>query len=305
MKQLISDFIHYLKTEKYSNNSIENHQLDLFHFEQWLGQGQLVAKEKMVSIDKEKIEQYMLYLGEKCKARTVARNLSSLKLFFQYLVQIRTIERNPARKVKFPEIDYDLPEILSSKEVIALLEAPPEHHFLGIRDRAMLEFAYSSGAKIQEIINLDIDDLMLEEGIAQIRNKRIRFVPISKKAKERLIIYLEGGARQYYLRGSHSKCLFISQQGKRLHRVTFWDIVKRHAKSAGITQRINPRILRHSFAAHLIEQGMDLTAISTLFGYASLDATMKYAHINRPHYDQVFQEKHPRGQKMSQQLLQK
>ena len=195
-----------------------------------------------------------------------------------------------------------MPQILSSQDVIALLETPPQYHFLGMRDRAMLEFAYSSGAKIEEKINLNVDDLMLEEGIATIRGQRMRLVPISQKAKESLEIYLNEGSRQYYLRGSDTKCLFLSQQGKRLHRVSFWNIVKRHAKAAGITQPINPRILRHSFAAHLIKQGMDLTAIRTLFGYVSLDATMKYAHINRPHYDTVFHNKHPRGQNMSQKL---
>ncbi len=302
MKQLIADFIQYLKIKKYSNHSIESHQLDLFHFEQWLGEGQVVSKTDVANVALPMLQKYMNDLESRCKPRTVARHLSSLKLFFHFLVQIQAVQYNPMRNIKFPEIEYELPEVLSAKEVIALLEAPPKYHFLGIRDRAMLEFAYSTGAKIEEIINLDVDDLLLEEGVAKIKGKRMRLVPISKKAKECLEVYLNEGSRQYYLKGSASKCLFVSQQSKRLHRVSFWNIVKRHAQTAGITKRINPRILRHSFASHLIEQGMDLTTIRTLFGYVSLDATMQYAHINRPHYDTVFHDKHPRGQNMSQKL---
>ena len=179
---------------------------------------------------------------------------------------------------------------------MSLLESPSLDHYLGLRDRAMLELLYSSGLKVKELLGLDIEDLFLDLEFLKIRSKRERMVPITKKAVQVLCKYLSG-AREQRLLNPNDPCLFPGRNGTRLTRVGFWAVIKKHAKRSGINSRINPRILRHSFAVHLLQNGIDLSDIKELFGYVSLDATLQYAHINRPDFVKVYHELHPRGRK--------
>ena len=301
MQPLVLEFLDSLHTKKYSTNSIQSHRLDLRKFLKWLeldeedsdSQKLLVQIRKLSSDD---IENYLAFLRESYKPRTLARHISSLRLFLDHLELSGLIKTSPAHHIRFPEIIPDAPEILSTEEVVKLLEAPSLDHYLGLRDRAMLELLYSSGLKVNELLGLDVEDLFLDLEFLKVRSKRERMVPITSTAVEVLRPYLDQ-ARAGRLLHPEDSCLFPGRNGTRMSRVGFWSMIKKHALRAGITSRINPRILRHSFAVHLLQNGIDLTDIKQLFGYVSLDATLQYAHVNRPDFFKVYHEHHPRGEK--------
>ncbi len=300
MDQLIAQFIEYLQTKKYSVNSIQNHRLDLLRFKGWLEGKGAITLSRLRTLHSEEIQAYADTLEQTVKPRTVARHLSSLRLFFDHLEQQGLIEVSPLDLIKFPQIDYAPPEMLSPEETIALLEAPSLSHYLGLRDRSLLELSYSSGLKIKELLNLDIEDLFLDLGFLKVHGKRERMIPMTSKAVEVLRVYLET-ARLPRLLNKEDPCLFPNRNGVRMTRIGFWNMVKKQARRAGIQANITPRMLRHSFAMHLIQNGMDLTSIKTLFGYATLNATSQYAHVNTPDYSKTFHQFHPRGQKHTQE----
>jgi integrase/recombinase XerD len=244
----------------------------------------------------EDLETYLNYLRQSYKPRTLARHISTLKLFLDHLELQGLIKKSPAHQLRFPEVMPEAPEILSPEEVVALLESPSLDHYLGLRDRAMLELLYSSGLKVNELLGLDVEDLFLDLEFLKVRSKRERMVPITIKAVQVLRTYLEE-ARENRLLNPNDPCLFPGRNGTRMTRVGFWAMIKKHAQRSGISSRINPRILRHSFAVHLLQNGIDLSDIKELFGYVSLDATLQYAHINRPDFVKVYHELHPRGRK--------
>ena len=301
MQQLVSDFLDSLYNKKYAPNSIQSHRLDLRKFLKWLeidednyDSQELLKKIRRLNL--EDLETYLNYLRQSYKPRTLARHISTLKLFLDHLELQGLIKKSPAHQLRFPEVLPEAPEILSPEEVVSLLESPSLDHYLGLRDRAMLELLYSSGLKVNELLGLDVEDLFLDLEFLKVRSKRERMVPITIKAVQVLRNYLEE-ARENRLLNPKDSCLFPGRNGTRMTRVGFWAMIKKHAQRSGISSRINPRILRHSFAVHLLQNGIDLSDIKELFGYVSLDATLQYAHINRPDFVKVYHELHPRGRK--------
>jgi len=301
MSQLVSEFLDSLNNKKYSPNSIQSHRLDLRKFIKWLkvdentcDNQELIKKIRRLNLDD--LETYLNYLSQSYKPRTLARHISTLKLFLDYLELQGLIKKSPAHQLRFPEVIPEAPEILSPEEVVALLESPSLDHYLGLRDRAMLELIYSSGLKVNELLGLDVEDLFLELKFLKVRSKRERMVPITIKAVQVLRKYIKE-ARENRILVPNDPCLFPGRNGTRMTRVGFWAMIKKHAQRSGISSRINPRILRHSFAVHLLQNGIDLSDIKELFGYVSLDATLQYAHINRPDFVKVYHELHPRGRK--------
>jgi len=303
MQQLVSDFLDSLYNKNYAPNSIQSHRLDLRKFINWLEKdeenydSQELLK-KIRSLNLEDLEDYLNYLRKYYKPSTLARHISTLKLFLDHLELQGMIKKSPAHQLRFPEVMPEAPEILSPEEIVALLESPSLDHYLGLRDRAMLELLYSSGLKVNELLGLDVEDLFLDLEFLKVRSKRERMVPITIKAVQVLRTYLKE-ARENRLLNPKDPCLFPGRNGTRMTRVGFWAMIKKHAQRSGISSRINPRILRHSFAVHLLQNGIDLSDIKELFGYVSLDATLQYAHINRPDFVKVYHELHPRGRKHS------
>ncbi len=301
MKPLVTEFLDTLRNKKYAPNSIQSHRLDLRKFLQWLETDEdnydsQELLEKIRKLSPEDLESYLNNLRQSYKPRTLARHISSLKLFLDHLELSGLIKISPAHQLRFPEVLPEAPEILSPPEVVALLESPSLDHYLGLRDRAMLELLYSSGLKVNELLGLDVEDLFLDLEFLKVRSKRERMVPITTKAVEVLRNYLEQ-ARENRLLNPDDSCLFPGRNGTRMTRVGFWAMIKKHAQRCGISSCINPRILRHSFAVHLLQNGIDLSDIKELFGYVSLDATLQYAHVNRPDFVKVYHELHPRGRK--------
>ena len=291
---LLQEFLNLLREKKYSENSLHSHRLDLQKYLDWLGDGGEVRLEQLQVLKPADIQDYVEYLYQDYKPSTIARHLSSLKLFLNDLELSGKIRTNPVHRVRYPEVIADAPQTLSADEVIKLLETPDPAHYLGLRDRAILELLYSSGLKVKELLNLNVEDLFLNMSFLKVRGKRERMVPMTDKAVEALEEYLQS-AREQRLLNKSDPCLFPGRNGTRMSRMGFWVMIRKHAKKAGIENPINGRILRHSFAAHLLENGMDLPDIQDLFGYVSLDSTLQYAHINRPDYFEVFQRCHPMG----------
>lgn len=298
---LIAPFLQHLQSQQYSENSLQSHRLDLRRFLAWLepeeGSSPLP---RLKHLALEQLEAYQEDLGQHYKQRTVARHLSSLKLFLDFWVSQGSIPLNPVHQLRFPEIVPEPLEMLTLWEVQALLEAPSLDHYLGLRDRTMLELLYACGLKVSELLGLNVGSLFLDLGFIKVYRKQVRMVPLLPRTSELLQRYLSE-AREGRLLSTDDPCLFPGRNGTRMSRMGFWAMVRKHAQRAGIEKPLNPRMLRHSFAMHLLQNGMDLTDIRDLFGYVSLDATLQYAHVNRPDFEEEYHRYHPRGEHYQKQ----
>jgi integrase/recombinase XerD len=292
MNRLVLQFTAQLHLKNYSPSSIQNHRLDLLRFKSWLEEQELATLPRIQTLDAERILAYQGHLAKRLKPRSINRHLSSLRLFFRFLEESGQIRINPMDNVVFPKSVPPLPTMLLPSEVAALLEAPDERHYLGLRDKAMLEALYSTGVKLNELIALDAASLELDMGFLRVDGKRQRMVPLTDKAVALLRRYLAECRPQRVLH-PQEPCLFPGRNGTRISRVGVWKLIKKYAQKAGIQRNFNPRTLRHAFAIHLILGGMDLDAIKFLFGYKKLEATALYAHVNTPDFKAAYQAYHP------------
>ena len=292
MNRLVLQFTAQLHLKNYSPSSIQNHRLDLLRFKSWLEEQELATLPRIQTLDAEHILAYQVHLAKRLKPRSINRHLSSLRLFFRFLEESGQIRINPMDNVVFPKVVPPLPTMLLPSEVAALLEAPDESHYLGLRDKAMLEVLYSTGVKLNELIALDATSLELDMGFVRVDGKRHRMVPLTDKAVSLLRRYLSDCRPQRVLH-PEELCLFPGRNGTRISRVGVWKLIKKYAQKAGIQRNFNPRTLRHAFAIHLILGGMDLDAIKFLFGYKKLEATALYAHVNTPDFKAAYQAYHP------------
>jgi integrase/recombinase XerD len=292
MNRLILQFAADLHLQRYSQNSVQNHRLDLLRFQEWLDSRGEATEARLAAISTRDIADYQAHLSGRLSARSVNRHLSSLRLFFGFLERTGLTRRNPMDEVAFPKFWTNLPGTLTPGEVAAILEAPDEGHYLGLRDRAMLELLYGSGLKLNELIALDVSDLQLELRFVQVRGRRERMVPLTDRAVSLLKRYLEE-SRPGRILYPEEPCLFPGRNGTRISRVAVWKLIKKYAAQAGINKNFSARALRHAFAMHLLLGGMDLDAIQVLFGYRSLEAAALYAHVNAPDFRAAYRAYHP------------
>jgi integrase/recombinase XerD len=292
MDRLVLQFAAHLHLHRYSENSIQNHRLDLLRFQEWLAERGAASLPGVQALGREQLEAYQAVLALRLKPRSVARHLTTLRLFWGFLEQSGLVHGNPLELVAYPRFIPPLPAMLLPSEVGDLLAAPSEAHYLGLRDKAMLELLYSSGLKLHELIGLDTESLHLEMGFLKVRGRRERMVPVTSRAAALLSRYLEESRPGRVLR-SDEPCLFPGRNGTRISRVGVWKAIRKYARQAGIEKPFNPRSLRHSFAGHLLLAGMDLDALKTLFGYRRLEATALYAHVNAPDFQATYRAYHP------------
>lgn len=296
MNRLVLQFTAQLHLKNYSQSSVQNHRLDLMQFKSWLEEQDLATLPKVQNLDSDSILAYQAHLAKRLKPRSINRHLSSLRLFFRFLEESGLIRINPMDNVVFPKTVPHLPSMLLPSEVSALLDTPDEAHYLGLRDKAILEVLYSTGVKLNELIALDASSLELEMGFLRVEGKRKRMVPMPDRATHLLRRYLSECRPQRILH-PEEPCLFPGRNGTRISRVGVWKLIKKYADRAGIQRNFNPRTLRHAFAIHLILGGMDLDAIKFLFGYKKLEATALYAHVNAPDFKATYQAYHPMAAK--------
>lgn len=229
-------------------------------------------------------------------ARTVARNLVTLRNFFKFLLEEKAVTENPTELVDLQKLARPVPKFLTEREVESLLDAPDLSTPRGLRDKAMLETLYASGLRVSELVNLPLSALNLNIGLLRVTGKRgkERLVPLGDEAATWLLRYLEQ-ARPALLKRGISEFVFVTNRGAPMTRQHFHLLVDRYAKAAGIARKISPHVLRHSFATHLLEHGADLLSVQLMLGHSDLTTTEIYTHINRERLKRVHRQHHPRG----------
>ncbi len=294
MRGEIAAFISYLQNvKKTSENTALSYRRDLCKFAGFMELRGISAPQQITQKD---LEAYVRYLHEQhFAAATVSRNIASIKSLYQYLYQEKRIGENIAEGLKAPKIEKRIPEILSTDEVARLLAQPSGESDKEIRDKAMLELLYATGIRVTELITLSIRDVNLQTGFIICRDShKERLVPFGENAREALARYLER-TRADMLSDKAEETLFVNCQGQPMSRQGFWKLIKYYAKKAGIVADITPHTLRHSFAAHLVENGADLRSVQEMLGHSDISTTQIYAALNHNRIREVYAKAHPRG----------
>ena len=294
LAERLDRFLGYLRVERgLSENSLEAYSRDIARFLNSLGE----EKTRPTDISSEDVLKYVMAISRYMAPRSVARNLSAIKTFFRFLASEGEISANPARLVDSPRIPRTLPDTMTVAEVERLLENVAPTSPLGLRDRAMLELMYGTGVRVSELVSLKLLDIYLEAGFVRVFGKgsKERLVPFGGKAEKALRDYLrEGRPKIFSQKRTDSPYLFLNARGRPLTRQGFWKILKRYAARAGLSKRITPHSLRHSFASHLLEGGADLRSVQAMLGHADISTTQIYTHVTRERLRQVHEACHPR-----------
>lgn len=293
MQKQIKNFLEFIEKEKKaSQNTLQSYRRDIVQY------GDYVEKNKInyLKIDEEGIRDYLKYMNEiGKKSSTISRSLASIRSFYQYLLRVKKIKKDPTEGIQSPKIEKRVPSVLTSQEVELLLDQPKNVDLKGIRDKAMLEFAYATGMKVTEIISLDIEDVNLEEGYVTCRHQeKSRNIPLGSLSLKALKDYIEN-SRNILIKDESVKALFVNTNGQRLTRQGFWKIVKYYKDQAHITKEITPHILRHSFATHLLQNGADLKAIQTMLGHSDISSTQIYMQFQDATIQNIYKKAHPRA----------
>ena len=295
MDQILDQYLHYLVVEKgLSKNTIEGYQLALNRF---LGHLRKKGIQEIGDVKKFDIRAFLLVLRKKgLSAKTLARDLSAIRTFFQFLIQEEILEVNPVEEIESPKMTKTLPEILTLREVEQLLEQPDLRTPLGIRDRAMLEVLYATGMRVSELIRLPVNQVNLESGYVVIYGKgsKERMVPLGSEAMKWVHLYLQT-VRERLAKGKESHFLFITRSGRGMSRQRFWKNLKARGLKAGLRKRVTPHLLRHSFASHLLERGADLRSVQMMLGHVDISTTQIYTHVTGERLKKIHQRYHPRG----------
>lgn len=284
----IEPFIDYLSIERgLSPNTLQAYRRDLCQFRDWL-------KKEFLQVDSALIGNYLATLREKGnKSRTLNRKLSVVRMFYKFLYTEGKTDHNPVEGVSSPRLGRKIPSFLSEKEVEVLLEAPSVDEQYGSRDRAILEVVYGAGLRISELVNLNLTDLNLKGGWVKVLGKgsKERIVPLGREACRWVRIYL----RKRRTETTDKLSLFCNRYGKRLSRQACWKIIKKYSQKAGITKKISPHTLRHSFATHLLSRDADLRFVQELLGHTNISTTQIYTHITQERLKKVYKKYHPRA----------
>ena len=290
----IQAFIDYLHNVKHTSENTElSYHRDLNKVKAYLEEQGFTDIKKVTSTT---LNSYVLYMEKnKFSAATISRNIASLKAFYHYLYREGMVSEDAAEQLRAPKIEKKMPEILSMDEVVRLLEQPAGDTPKEIRDKAMLELLYATGIRVTELITLKTADVNLQMGfiICKDSNKE-RVIPFGNAAKSALIRYLEG-TRAAMISDPDSEYLFANCSGQPMSRQGFWKLIKNYQTKAGIEKAITPHTLRHSFAAHLLENGADIHAIQEMLGHADISSTQIYSHLVSKQLKDVYNKAHPRA----------
>ena len=291
--RLIDGFIDNVWLEKgLSQNTLNAYRQDLSNFSNWLNPVYLEKANKINLLD------YLAYrLKQGYSSRSTARSLSSLRAFYAYLLSKSLINENPTSKIQSPKLGHSLPKVLSEEDVEKLINAPSTKEPIGLRDRAMLELLYACGLRISELINLDVLNLNLRQGVVKVLGKggKERLVPIGDQALDWISNYLTYGREQLINDNKKSPYLFLSNRGTGMTRQAFWYRIKLYANKSGVDRSLSPHTLRHAFATHLLNHGADLRTVQLLLGHTSLSTTQIYTEVARHRMKELHREHHPRG----------
>lgn len=294
MADYIAKYTEYLTTERRSSaNTVASYVRDVTQFAAYLHE---VEDTNVTACTQEHIERYMTYMSGKGKSSaSVARCIASLKSFFGYLVDTNVLRVNPARSTTPVRAERKFPQILTGKEVELFLEQPQCVDAKGYRDHAMLELLYATGIRVSELIGLDLDDVNLASGFLRCSSRgRERIIPLYAGAVKALSDYIKNIRPQIVLEVDEP-ALFVNMSGERMSRQGFWKIIKYYQEKAQIKKDITPHTLRHSFAAHLLENGADLRSLQEMLGHADISSTQVYSHLVKQKLQDVYHKAHPRA----------
>ena len=293
MEKQIKLFLEFLENDKkLSENTLQSYRRDIVQFQEYLDNQRLVYSK----LDNQDINDYIEYLKKiGKKTSTISRNLASIRSFYQYQVRVKKVKRDPTDGIQSPKIEKKAPSVLTSDEVELLLEQPKDVDLKGMRDKAMLEFAYATGMRVTEIISLNIDDVNIDESYVTCQNGlKSRNIPIGTISMKALEEYIKE-ARPYLIKTDNEKALFVNVNGKRLTRQGFWKIIKYYKEQAHITKDITPHVLRHSFATHLLQNGADLKSIQMMLGHSDISSTQVYMQFQNDELKNIYKNTHPRA----------
>ncbi len=294
MESSIQNFIAYMhETKNTSENTEMSYRRDLVKADKFL-KGRGISEIK--SITEQDLKDYIDDLSAQgFKAATISRNIASLKAFFHYLKGQGLVDKDISLSLHAPKIEKKAPEIMTQEEIESLLAQPAGETPKEIRDRAMLELLYATGIRVTELITLRVSDVNLSNNTIMLTDaKKTRTVPFGRPAREALVRYLDG-TREEMLEDKSSEYLFANCSGQTMSRQGFWKLIKLYARKAGIEADITPHTLRHSFAAHLVENGADLKSVQEMLGHSDISTTQIYANMNQNHLREVYSKTFPRG----------
>ncbi len=289
----INAFLNYMQKEKNSTkNTLESYNRDLTAFAEYLKSNGI---SNLASATKNNIQQYIAYLKDSGKsASTIHRSLSGIRSYYQFLLINNLIFENPAKNIKYEAIERKMPDILTADEVDKLLSQPKLNSPKGFRDKAMLELLYASGIKVSELISLKINDIILPLHVVMCKtSKGERTIPIYPEAIASITEYITR-IRPLMIEDD-TDALFVNLNGTPLTRQGFWKILKEYAKSANIEKDITPQAIRHSFAAHLLQNGADLKSIQAMLGHSDISSTSYYTKVVANKYKDVYKKYHPKA----------
>jgi len=294
MEDLVLKFLTFLEKDKrLSLNTLQSYRRDIEQYITYLSEMKI---HNIANTNKTTVIAYLLHLQKKGRATsTISRNLASIRSFYQYLTKNGIISSDPTEELESPKVEKKLPQILSTKEVELLLEQPKCDDLKGYRDKAMLELLYATGIRVSELICLNVSDVNIEMGFIKCnKGTRERMIPIGSVSIQALNEYLTK-SRNLLIQKSDEKALFVNVNGKRLTRQGFWKIIKQYKNQAKINKDITPHTLRHSFAAHLLENGADLRSIQEMLGHSDISSTQVYAQLAKNRIKEVYKKTHPRA----------
>ncbi len=286
-------FLEYLSVEKgLSLNTCKSYARDLQKLLEFF-EGEKISWQKAGEKDLVKFIHFQSRLG--LSARSLARLISSMRSYYSFLILDGMIKVNPTVNLSAPKLWFSLPKFLSVKDVERLLQQPNEKKIMGCRDKAMLELLYATGLRVSELVSLKINDVNLESGflISKGKGDKERIVPLGNSSSIAVKNYLKE-ARQKLLK-KETDTLFLTTRGGAFTRQGFWKMLKEYGVQAGLTQKISPHILRHSFATHLLERGADLRSVQLMLGHSQITTTQIYTHVTRKHLRKVYDKFHPRA----------
>ena len=276
-----------------SLNTVESYKRDVTQYISYLD-GTGVTD--ISSTTKTTVLSYLLYLQKEGRASsTVSRTLASLRSYYLFMMQNGVVKSNPTSNLEAPHVEKKIPKILSGEEVELLLEQPKNCDNKGIRDKAMLELLYATGIRVSELINLDVSDVNVPMSFVRCKGgKKERIIPMGHQAKDALENYINN-VRKYMVKDENETALFVNCSGARLSRQGFWKLIKYYQHIAGIETDITPHTLRHSCAAHLLENGADLHSIQEMMGHADISSTQVYSRMMNSKIKDVYAKAHPRA----------
>lgn len=293
MVDYIDDFVCFMNTaKKKSDNTIQSYKRDVQKYISYLDNSGITDIQETTRTT---VLTYLLSLQKQGRATsTVSRTLASLRSYYLFITQSGTAMSDPTQNLEAPRVEKKLPSVLSAEDVDKLLNQPSPKDAKGIRDKAMLELLYATGIRVSELIELKVNDVNIPAGFIKCTSaKKERYIPIGNLAKKSLVNYITNARTK--LMHSEEELLFVNCNGSKLSRQGFWKIIKQYGKAAGIDVDITPHTLRHSFAAHLLENGADLKSIQEMLGHSDISSTQVYAHLMKSKIKSVYEKAHPRA----------